>query len=320
MTGQLIKHKEETAVIFDIQSFSLQDGPGIRTTVFFKGCPLRCRWCHNPESLSAGVQLMYHPTVCVNCLQCVAACPNKAHLAGAKDGRLIHDLDWSRCRACGLCLKVCNYDALSLVGETYTDGQLCERLNRDLHYYSLEVGKTQKVQGGITFSGGEPMLHVAFMKAVRARLPEVHIALETSGYAPTASFAELGRTADLFLFDYKATNPNRHRELCGKDNRLILTNLDYLCRQGYDLILRLPLIPQINDDDEHLRGIAHLLKTYPEIRKAQIMPYHNLGINKRNELGMPPQTWGGQGAGEKVQQAWLKRLHELGADNIEISK
>lgn len=311
------KDQEEEAVIFDIQRFSLQDGPGIRTTVFFKGCPLHCIWCHNPESLKKTSQLMYHATMCVGCMQCVAACPNHAHLSKIVEGKMVHCIDWSKCSGCGECTKVCNYDALSLMGRKHTVKELYERICGDIPYFELK-GSQQK--GGITFSGGEPMLYYKFIRAFKKSYPDIHVAIETSGYAPTKHFEKLGDSVDLYLFDYKATQENKHMHLCGVSNELIKGNLAYLCAKGKQVILRCPLIPEINDDAVHLKGIADVLQKYPQIEKAQIMPYHTLGINKRNELGMNEQTWGQEAASEEQQNNWLEKLRAYGASNVEISK
>ena len=317
MTEQHTKQKKEHAVIFDIQRFSLQDGPGIRTTVFLKGCPLSCIWCHNPESWLVAPQLMYHSTMCVGCMKCVEDCPNHAHIMKEQNGNKFHDVDWSKCSGCGECIKVCNYDALSLMGKEHTPETLYEKIKGDILYFNLD---TNGEKGGITFSGGEPMLYYRFIKAFKKLASDIHIALETSGYAPTQHFAKLKDIIDLYLFDYKATNESKHQNLCGVSNKIILENLDYLCLAGNSIILRLPLIPDVNDEDEHLRGIAALLKKYPQIKKAQVMPYHTLGVNKRDELGMYPQTWGDEEASEEKQKEWIKKLNSYGAINVEISK
>lgn len=308
--------EKESAIIFDVQRFSLQDGPGIRTTVFFKGCPLRCIWCHNPESFTKQPQLIYHHHLCVNCRQCVNVCPNGAQKEKCIEEQLLHYLDWSKCNGCGKCMTVCNYDALAVAGVEYTPGKLYDQIKGDFLYHELEGGDGK---GGVTFSGGEPLQNVAFIKAFRGLAPDLHIALETSGYAALQQVKELAEVVDLILFDYKVTDEKKHQSLCGVSNKLILANLDYLCLNGYEVILRLPLIPDVNDDQKHLEGIAALMKKYPQIKKAQIMPYHTLGIHKRDELGLPPQAWGERGADEKTQQKWLAHIKKHGIKNIELS-
>ena len=319
MTVQAIDSKNETkATIFDIQSFSLHDGPGIRTSVFLKGCSLRCEWCHNPESISFKKQLMFCGTMCVGCMQCVAACPTGAHIALERESDIVHVIDWEKCNACGKCTEVCCYDALSIVGQEYTPQQLLKRVQNDFVYFMPDEQTSET--GGITFTGGEPMLYPKFIKAFAEIASDIHIAVETSGNVPTENFELIVDKVGLFLFDYKATNPKKHREFCGADNEQILKNLDYLYQKDAHIVLRLPLIPGINDDDEHLHGIADLLKKYPNIKKAEIMPYHNLGLGKRLSIGLAPQKFGENNADEDIKVQWLQRINRFGAYNVDISK
>lgn len=306
-----------TAPVFDIQSFSLQDGPGIRTTIFFKGCPLRCLWCHNPESYLVKPQIMFRQNLCTGCLACVAVCSTGAQGVVTQDGQRIHVLDQEKCAACGACLEVCCYDALELLGKRYTPRSLADVIRRDIGYYKLD---TNGQQGGITLSGGEPMLWADFLESFVKLLPGVNVAMETSGQAKTESYLRLAPNINLFLFDYKATDPEKHKKLCGVDNTLILHNLETLYRMGCDIVLRLPLIPGVNDDDGHLRGIAALLASHPRIRKAEIMAYHTLGIGKADGLGMVPALEGLPAAGEEQKRAWLDRLHALGAEQVTLSR
>lgn len=308
---------EKTAPVFDIQSFSLQDGPGIRTTVFFKGCPLRCLWCHNPESYVSRPQMMFRQNLCTGCLACTCVCPTGAQQAVTVDGKRVHMFDAGKCAACGACLEVCCYDALELLGKRFTPRTLADAVRRDLGYYRLD---TNGQQGGVTLSGGEPMLWADFIAEFLELLPGVNIAMETSGYARTEDYLRLASKVNLFLFDYKATDPEKHKELCGVDNALILRNLDTLCRLGCRIVLRLPLIPGVNDDDGHLRGIAKLLASHPGIAKAEIMAYHTLGIGKADGLGIHPRLAGLPAATAGQKQAWLTRLHELGAENVTLSQ
>jgi len=301
-----------TAPIFDIQGFSLKDGPGIRTTVFFKGCPLRCIWCHNPESLSVRPELMFHQNLCVGCMQCVAVCKSGVHGAVLRDSVLVHTVDAGKCTGSGECIKVCCYHALSLVGQMYTPSALLERIGNDLRYFRLDdPDGTSK--GGITFSGGEPMLQADFINEFRALVPGVHIAVETSGFAPTDEFRKVLPSVDLFLFDFKVADPERHRELCGVDNGLILENLDFLYRSGKEIVLRLPLIPGINDSPDHFDAIAALLEKYPAIPRAEILPYHTLGTGKTRELGgIPHPDLPAQAATPEMSAFWLDELKNRG--------
>lgn len=304
------------ATVFDIQSFSLNDGPGIRTVVFFKGCPLHCRWCHNPESLSKTSQLMFHKTLCVGCLQCVAACPNGVHRAVLEDGRYQHVVRLESCTGCGFCLQVCCYDALTLVGRKYTPAGLLERIRGDFRYFNVETGDNGR-KGGITFSGGEPMLYADFIVEFRNLMPEIHCAMETSGFATREVVSRIAPLIDLFLFDYKVTDPARHRELCGVDNVQILENLDYLYGIGKEIVLRLPLIPGVNDTADHFDGIAGLLKKYPGIKQAEIMPYHTYGLGKSEELGKEADPLLPKSAATDATVAcWLAELRDRGCTNV----
>lgn len=308
---------ELTAPVFDIQSFSLQDGPGIRTTVFFKGCPLRCLWCHNPESYVVRPQLMFRQNLCTGCMACTNICPSGAQQAVMVDGKRAHLLDQEKCTVCGACLEVCCYDALELLGKRFTPQGLAGAIQRDTGYYKLD---TNGQRGGVTLSGGEPMLWADFIEEFLGLLPGVNIAMETSGHAKSEDYLRIAPKINLFLFDYKATDPVKHKELCGVDNTLILRNLEALYQMGCSIVLRLPLIPGVNDDDGHLRGIAQLLASHPKIRRAEIMAYHTLGIGKADGLGMHAHLAGLPAASVEQKQAWLERLHELGAEYVTLSQ
>ena len=309
---------EVKARIFDIQRFSLKDGPGIRTTIFFMGCLLRCRWCHNPESLSPFTQLIYHSNLCTGCMKCIDVCKYGVHGKEMHNGTWIHTVDQSKCTGCGECIKVCCYDALALVGKEYSPTSLLEEVQKDFRYYRLYDRQDQS-QGGITFSGGEPMLHVDFIYEFCSLIPDVHVAIETSGYAPTTEFERLLDYIDLYLFDFKFTNPKLHLEWCGSDNQLILENLDFLCRRGKKIILRLPLIPGVNDTAEHFDGIAALTKKYTDLMGVEILPYHTLGIGKLEQLGLPQDpSLPLKNASKEDIQRWLDELYRRGCAGVVV--
>jgi pyruvate formate lyase activating enzyme len=250
---------------------------------------------------------------------CAGVCPYGAHKAEESARRIIHRVEHKKCRACGKCLEVCCYDALSLVGRSYTPGDLFERIRGDIRYFALE-GKETGERGGVTFSGGEPMLYWNFIRSFCGLIPEVHRAMETSGYVPRKYFEEVLDCIDLFLFDYKVSNPEKHRNYCGVDNGLILENLEYLYSADKEIVLRLPLIPGFNDDEEHFDSIAGLLHSHPSIKKADIMAYHSLGAGKAKKLGLsmngalPPRD-----TDDEVIRGWIESLKARGCANVSRS-
>lgn len=292
---------EMTAAVFDIQRFCLHDGPGIRTTVFFKGCPLRCLWCHNPESLSVKPQLTYRPHKCAHCGACANVCPTGAQRF--ENGR--HALDMDLCVQCGKCVDVCCYGALELLGRRYTLEELLDAMRPDQPHF--ESG------GGVTLTGGEPMMQAAFATAFAKALKErgIHVAVETCGQAKGEDFEAIAPYVDLFLFDYKATGPELHRELTGVDGVLVLQNLALLDRLKKPIILRCPLVPGVNDTDEHLEAIAGLVGRYPSIVGLELLPYHRMGETKRQQLGQAESLSGVQPPGEETKRRWMEKLQSL---------
>jgi glycyl-radical enzyme activating protein len=308
----VLRTDQPVAVIFDIQHSSLHDGPGIRTNVFFKGCPLRCKWCHNPESYLPKQQLYYNAKLCVGCMKCAQVCKYAVHSFKREGDGVVHVVENEKCTGCGSCIKVCCYDALSLVGTQYTVDELLEKLKVDFPYYS--IGKSGKERGGITLTGGEPMQQFAFIDSLLGRTGDIHICMETSGYADPKHFEKLLPRVNLFLFDYKATDPEKHRQFCGVDNGLILSNLDLLYNGGADIILRLPLIPGVNDDAGHFEGVARLLEKYSRIDHAEIMAYHNLGVSKSENFGLKPPEVSQKSAAKEKKDEWLDRFKFLGLE------
>ena len=306
--------KELSAIIFDIQRCSLSDGPGIRTNVFFKGCPLRCDWCHNPESQTLGPVLAYNPQLCRLCGACVQACHNGVHQIGGSEGEQPHAIDRAKCSNLGACVDdVCCYGALEMVGKRYTVDELAKEIRIDLPYYVIGEG------GGITFTGGEPMLQVEFIEACIDRFPGVHMCMETSGFAPSEAFLQILPKIDLFLFDYKLTDIAKHEYYCGTGNELILQNLELLHEHGADIVLRLPIIPTVNDDEGHFRAVASLICRYPRILYAEIMPFHSLGEGKLERFGLNPRMHQYPVPTSQEVESWRTRLKALGVLDIRIS-
>lgn len=262
--------------IFDIQRFSVHDGPGIRTTIFFKGCNLRCFWCHNPESLSTGQEVQYLAMKCIGCGKCVACCPQACH--SMPDG--LHCYNRTACTSCGECVAVCPAEALSYVGKPYTVQEILEIALRDKPFY-------QNSGGGVTCSGGEPMLQHGFLRELLAasRGEGLHTAVDTAGNVPFGWFEELLPFTDLFLYDVKCMDETRHMEATGVSNRLILENIVKLSGAGASIWVRIPVIPTVNDSLENMRQCADFLRPLAGIQKVELLTFHRLGGGKYESVG-----------------------------------
>jgi len=292
-----------TGLVFDIQRCSLHDGPGIRTTVFLKGCPLACLWCHNPESISPAPELSFLEDRCTRCGACVQICPRRAHQVA--DGR--HLIARACCAACGTCVAACPNQALRIVGEEMEADDVLGVAARDRAYYD-------RSGGGLTLSGGEPMLQFDFTLALLrgARARGLHTCLDTCGLASQEQFAQVLPFVDLFLFDYKATDPEQHRALTGATNEQLLEALAFLDARGAAVVLRCPLIPGVNDSAEHLAGIAALAARFPRVVGVEVMPFHTLGREKARTVGREVNLRDVPTADDATVARWLSALHELG--------
>ena len=268
---------KDTAVqgnVFNIQKFCTNDGPGIRTTVFLKGCPLHCEWCHNPESQKRETQLLFDASKCVNCGRCVQVCPVNAQYF--KD---THEIDRSKCVACGECCKVCPTDALELAGKEMSIQEVMEEVLSDKIFYDNSGG-------GMTLSGGEPLLQFDFAYELlrQAKANGLHTCIETCGFVPTEKIKQAAAYIDMFLFDWKVTDDTLHKRYTGGSNALILQNLRMLDAQGAKIVLRCPIIPDVNDTGEHFKGIAALANSLRNVSAVEIEPYHSLGNSKYQKL------------------------------------
>ena len=263
--------------VFDIQRFSIHDGPGIRTTVFLKGCPLRCRWCHNPESIQPGPILSYVAARCIGCSACVAACPHGAHRVEVGQ----HVLDRARCVGCGACAAACCGGALDLVGREMEPQAVLDVVLRDQSFY-------QASGGGMTLSGGEPTMQADFAQALceGAKGLGIHCAVETCGYTDPAYLERLAGVVDLFLFDLKETDPRLHEEFTGVPLAPILANLRRLHDLGASVVLRLPLVPGLNDRTDHFEAVARLVNTLTKLKGIEQIPYHPMGQSKLERFGL----------------------------------
>jgi pyruvate formate lyase activating enzyme len=262
--------------IFDIQRFSIHDGPGIRTTIFFKGCALSCLWCANPESQSQRPRLLYFSSLCTSCGACVRACPRAA--VTIENDALRHDRD--KCTACGACTVVCRHEARLLSGKQLSVAELCGAASKDWRLY-MQTG------GGITCGGGEPLQQPGFLHSLLLELHDglgYHTCLDTCGFAPWKVFEQMLPCLDLVLLDVKHMDNARHKRLTGVSNEPILENGRELGRRGFPVLIRVPLIPGENDEEANVRALGEFLRENG-LKDVELMPYHTYGLNKYRALG-----------------------------------
>ena len=298
--------------IFNIQRFSIHDGPGIRTTVFMKGCPLKCAWCHNPESISSKNNLSFMPDKCIGCGYCFKACPQHAH--SMVDDK--HVLDRDKCVVCGKCAEECYAGALELVGRDATVEEVIKEVLADEPFYETSGG-------GMTLSGGEPLMQIEFTEALlkAAREKNLHCCLDTCGYVKFACFERVLPYVDIFLYDIKNTVDEVHRQNTGVSNEIIIENLRKLHDTGAKILVRAPLIPGCNSNGEHLEGLAQLVLSLPGLMGVELMPYHRLGTSKLERFGMDDPI------GHEVEppsdddlDKWILTLRDRGVNVINKSK
>ena len=260
-----------TGMIFDLKRFSIHDGPGIRTTVFFKGCPLICWWCHNPESQALEPEMMFRENRCIRCRACQAVCEQGAI---SWDDVVIYT-DMGKCIVCGTCAEVCYAEAREMIGREMTVAQVMAEIERDIAFYD-ESG------GGVTFSGGEPLWQRDFLLHLLQGCQEmdIHTALDTCGFATWETVDSVREYVELFLYDLKLMDDARHQRFTGASNELILGNLRRLAERGENIILRVPIIPGINDDDESLRQLGAFAATLSYVNQMDLLPYHPTAIDK----------------------------------------
>ncbi len=296
--------------IFDIKHFAIHDGPGIRTTVFVKGCPLMCMWCHNPESLKATPQILFTPTRCIGCGYCMKVCSEGAHIL--VNGK--HEVDWSKCKSCGECAKECFSGALELVGKEVSVDEALETVLKGTVFY-------ENSNGGLTISGGEPLTQPEFTKELfkKAKKKGIHTALDTSGYAAWSIIESILEYVDLVLYDIKQMNSGKHKEYTGVPNELILENLKKVDALGKPIWVRIPLIPSLNDDEENFRQIGEYLSEIKHLERVDILRYHKLAESKYEHTGQSYRLKG-LDTPEKNEVEYLKKiLEEYDLSNIEIS-
>ena len=271
--------------IFNIQRFSLHDGPGIRTSVFLKGCTIRCQWCHNPESIPAEPLVCFYPDKCINCQGCKNACGIN------KDDKLPvfenYPYAGSQCFECGKCIEHCPANAIILIDKLYEINEAFDICLKDEVFYSQQDNR-----GGVTFSGGEPLLQAEVLRKLMKRLKEsgVHLAIETAGNVDYSEFELVIQYTDLFLYDLKIADSERHRQFTGVPNKKIIQNLYSLAEKtNAEIHIRVPVMEGVNADEENMRGIAKILEPVRDrVSGIELMPYHRFGEAKYKNLKLPP--------------------------------
>ena len=265
------------SLIFDIKRYAINDGPGIRVVIFFKGCNLHCAWCHNPESISSKVEKMFAPAKCIKCGSCVEACPEHA-ITMTPDGIVT---DPNLCKSCGKCADVCPTKAIEMSGKVMTVSEIMDIIERERIFFDQSGG-------GVTFSGGEPLVHSKMLIELldECRKRKIHTAVDTAGNVSTEIILEVAKRTDLFLYDLKMMDSDLHKKWISSGNEIILQNLKAISETGAHIIIRIPLIGEVNDSNKNIDQTAKFISELAgEIKEVNLLPYHNIAQNKYMKLG-----------------------------------
>lgn len=279
-----------SGIIFDIKEFAVYDGPGIRTTVFLKGCPLRCQWCHNPEGLSMRPQLMASRAACVHCGACEKVCKNE------------------KCISCGKCVPYCKLGLRKIAGQRWEADALARKLLRGRKLM-------ESSGGGVTFSGGEPLMQWEFIEEIISHLDGLHTAIETSGYASDEVFRRMMSKVDYIMMDMKLTDPSLHRHFTGVDNAPILRHANMLCEGNVPFVIRIPLIPGVNDTEQHLTAVAERIRGAKSLVRVELLPYHKTAGAK---YGMAGMEYSPEFDTERAVRVWPEIFEKRGIEVITL--
>jgi pyruvate formate lyase activating enzyme len=272
-----------TGLIFDIKKYAINDGPGIRMTVFFKGCNLQCKWCHNPESMSPKVQKMYNAKKCIGALSCIKNCPNNA-LKMTSEGIVT---DYTICNLCGKCAEVCPTKAFEMLGSNILISDLMKKIDNEAIFFDQSGG-------GVTFSGGEPLMHADYLLRILKECGKrmYHRVVDTTAFASLETVLEVAKHTELFLIDLKVMDAKIHKEYTGVSNKKILSNIVELAKTNCELIFRIPLIKGVNTSEENIKETANFINSLEGNRKViNLLPYHNIAKNKHIKLGTPTNNY-----------------------------